>query len=230
MITTDLQTGEAVETTIKQKKPVVFFSVGSKEYSKYAIPFWCSMTKFHDPKDIDMIWYTDEKNPKVLERLPKGIEIRDLTPFLNDPGFYFRQKPILMEQLLDEYELVVGFDADMLVLGKLNYIYETTDYDVATVVNWNRWDEKFYPPVEIMRIGITPADYFNAGLVACRNKRFAHEWFVNCFDRMFDRVQYREQDILNIMCYYGNWNVRCLDLPDAGPANYFAWHGPISKG
>ncbi len=40
-----------------------------------------------------------------------------------------------------------------------------------------------------------------------------------------------EQDILNIMCYYGNWNVRCLDLPDslAKNPNHSFW-GLIGKG
>ncbi len=211
------------------KKPVVFFAVGSKEYSKYAIPFWKSMTKFHSPKDIDMIWYTDEKNEKVLEKLPQGIQIRDLTPLLADPAFYFRQKPVLIEPLLDEYELVVGFDSDMLVTGKLDYIIETKDYDVGTCINWNRFDPKFYPMVEMMRIGIPPAEYFSASMVACRSKKFAHNWLVNCFSPQFDRVQYREQDLLNILCYNGNYNVRCFDLPDV-KQKQFAWYGPISKG
>jgi len=41
-------------------------------------------------------------------------------------------------------------------------------------------------------------------------------------------VQYKEQDILNVMCYYGNWNVRCFDQGD-GVAKYYAWHGLIGK-
>jgi hypothetical protein len=216
------------------KKPVCFFAVGSKEYSKYAIPFWRSMTKFHSPKDIDMIWYTDEKDPKVLEKLPKGIKIADLTPLLIDPGFYYRQKPIIMEMLLDDYELVVGFDTDMLILGSLSKIIEVSDYDIGTVYNFNRFDQQYFPQVEMYRIGISPAEYFNCSLVASRNQKFVHNWKVLCFSPQFDRVQYREQDILNVLCYYGNYNVRCFDLPFGqnkdGTSKYFAWHGPISKG
>lgn len=211
------------------KKPVAFFTVGSKEYSKYAIPFWKSMTKFHSPKDIDMIYYTNEKNPKILKELPAGIIIRDLDPLLIDPAFYYRQKPVLSEPLLDEYELVVGFDCDQLILGKLDYILERTDYDIGTVINWNRWDVQYYQQVEMMRIGIAPAEYFNCSLVALRSKKFAHNWMVNCFSPQFDRVQYKEQDIMNVMCYYGNWNVRCFDLPDA-PNKHFGWYGMIGKG
>lgn len=209
------------------KKPVCFFAVGSKEYSKYAIPFWRSMVNFHSPKDIDMLWYTNEKDKNILKRLPQGIKLVDIDPYLIDPVFYFRQKPILMEPLLDEYELVVGFDSDQLILGDLSYILKTSDYDCGTVINYNRWDEKVYPLVTIP--GIAPIEYFNCSLVALRSKKFAHHWQVLCFSPQFERLQYREQDLLNYLCYYGNYNIRCFDIPD-GVAKYSAWHGMIAKG
>ena len=205
-----------------------FFAVGSKEYSKYAIPFWKSMTKFHSPKDIDMIWYTDEKDPEVLKNLPTGITVSNLTPLLTDPAFYYRQKPVIMETLIQDYELVVGFDSDQLILGDLNYILESEDYDVGTVYNWNRFDQQYYPLVEIMRIGILPAEYFNCSLVAVRNKKFVHTWLTWCFSPNFDRSQYREQDGLNILCYSGNWNVRCFDLPENKET--LGWYGMLGKG
>ncbi len=209
------------------KKSVCFFTVGSKEYSKYAIPFLHSLTKFHSPSDIDILWYTNEKNPLVLQKVPTGVKLVDLDPYLADPQFYFRQKPVLMEPLLDEYELVVGFDSDSLILGDLSYIIKTSDYDVGTIINWNRWDEKVYPLVG--GPGIMPIEYFNCSLVALRSKKFAHIWNVDCFSPQFERLQYREQDILNILCYYGNFNVRCFDHGD-GLAKYYAWHGIIAKG
>ncbi len=214
------------------KKSSVFFAVGTKEYSKYAIPFWRSMVNFHSPKDIDMLWYTDEKDPKVLERLPEGIKTVDITPYLADPAFFFRQKPILAEPLLDDYELVVGFDTDMLIVGDLNFVLDSQDYDVGVAYNWNRFDQQFYPAVELIRIGIAPAEYFNAGFVAMRSKKFVHNWLVDCFSPQFDRMQYREQDILNILCYYGNYNVRCFDLPETKTEQgmKFGWYGLMWKG
>lgn len=185
------------------------------------------MVNFHSPKDIDMIWYTDEKDPKVLERLPKGIKLGDLTPLLTDPAFYYRQKPILGELLLKDYELVVGFDTDQLILGNLDTILKNEDYDIGTVYNWNRFDVQHYPLVEMYRIGIMPAEYFNCSLVAMRSKSFVHNWLVSCFSPQFDRLQYREQDILNVLCYYGNYNVRCFDLPEK---THFGWYGMIGKG
>lgn len=212
-----------------KKKPIAIFTVGSKEYSRYAIPMLRSLVKFVSPKDVDIFWYTNETNPKVLKKVPADIKLEDLNPLLVDPAFYFRQKPVLMDMLLDEYEYVIGMDSDMLILGDLDYVLKTQDMDVGTIYNWNRFDQQFYPMVEIARIGIYPAEYFNCSLVACRSKQFAHNWLVNCFSPQFDRVQYREQDILNVMCYYGNWNVRCFDLPD-NPAKHFGWYGIIAKG
>lgn len=209
------------------KKNVAFFTVGSKEYSKYAIPFWRSMVKFHDPKKIDMFWYTNEKDPQVLKKLPEGIQIVDLDPYLKDPAFYFRQKPVIMEALLDEYEKVIGFDSDSLILNNLDYILNTNDWDVFTVINWNRWDEKVYPLVQAQ--GILPVEYFNCGLVGLRSKKFAHHWNVLCFSPQFDRLQYREQDLLNILCYYGNYNVRCGDHGDGVAKEYSFW-GILGKG
>ena len=211
------------------KKPVCFFAVGSKEYSRYAIPFWKSLTKFHKSSEIDMLWYTNEKDKDVLKRLPEGIKLVDLTPFLNDPAFYFRQKPMIAETLMDQYELVVGFDSDQLILGNLDHIIDTNDYDIAAPYNWNRHDQQFYPMVEIMRIGILLMEYFNCSTVAMRSKKFVHTWFTWCFSPNFDRCQYREQDGLNILAYSGNWNVRALDLPDGKPEN-FSWYGMIGKG
>jgi hypothetical protein len=77
--------------------------------------------------------------------------------------------------------------------------------------------------------GVFPIEYFNCGLVAMRSKKFVHDWKVLCFSPQFDRNQYKEQDLLNAVCYYGNWNVRCFDHSD-GVAKYYAWHGLISKG
>lgn len=206
----------------------VFFAACDNNNFPYAVMFWNSMVKFHSPEKIDMILYTTENKKEELAKLPKGIKIEDLTKILkDDPNFWYRQKPILMEPLLEKYELVVGFDVDQIVLGDLDYILETKDYDVGTVINWNRIDPQTYGYVQFQ--GIQPPEYFNCGLVAVRSKKFVHHWRVLCFSPQFDRLQYREQDLLNVLCYYGNYNVRCFDIPD-GVAKYAAWHGLISKG
>ena len=62
-----------------------------------------------------------------------------------------------------------------------------------------------------------------------RSEAFIKHWKNLCFSPQFDRMQYREQDLLNILCYYGNYNVRCFDLGD-GPAKMSAWWGLLAKG
>lgn len=223
--------GQPIHPKNITKKPAVFFTACDSKQFYTTIPFWKTMVKFHSPKEVDMILYTDEKDPEKLKQIPEGIKIEDLTPYFEDPMFWYRQKPILMEPLLDEYELVVGFDSDQLVIGDLSYLLNTYDFDVATVINWNRHDPQFYGVVDIARLGIAPVEYFNCGLVALRSRKFAHIWKVNCFTKQFDYMQYREQDVLNIMCYFGNWNVRCLDHPDIlAEIKNHGWWGIIGKG
>ena len=207
------------------KEPVVIFTIADINNIKYAIPLLKSLRKFHD---WPVILYTDEKDPNKLPKI-KNLTVVDLTPYLQDQQFFYRATPILAEPLMDKYELVLKLDADQLILVDLSYILDTKDYDVGTVLNTNRIDFQTYGWVELARIGIMPIDYFNCGLVAMRNKRFVHNWLVDCLSVQFDRMQYKEQDILNILCYFGNWNVRCFDHGD-GIAKYNAWHGLIGKG
>lgn len=214
--------------TIKRKK-VCFFTAANKPYIKQATTFFKSLTKFHSPKDIDMILFTDETDVNALSDLPKGLLIKDLTPYLQDQMFWFRQKPILMEALLNEYELVVGFDNDQIIVGDLTSIIEAEDYDVGVVINWNRHDEKFYPIVEMMRIGVQPIAYYNCGLVASRSKKFVHTWLVDCFSQEFNFMQYKEQDVLNVLTHFGNFNVRCFDMPN-GEEDEVSWYGIVGKG
>lgn len=215
------------QTLPEKKKPAVFFAACDQENFPYAVMFWRSLTKFHKPSEIDMILYTTESRPEELKKLPKGIKIIDITEKLElDPMFWYRQKSVLSEPLLKDYELAVGFDCDQLVLGSLDYILKTKDYDVATVLNYNKPDAEAYGVIGAQ--GIHPAEYFNCGLVAIRSEKFAHHWTVCNFSEQFNRLQYKEQDIYNILCYYGNYNVRCLDHGD-GVAGMQAWWGLFSK-
>ena len=56
-----------------------------------------------------------------------------------------------------------------------------------------------------------------------KSKKFVNHWKNLCMSPHFNFYQYREQDLLNIMVYYGDWQTRFLD---AGKN----WHGLISKG
>jgi hypothetical protein len=192
------------------KKPVLFFSIASDPANlKMAKDVKNSFRKFH--KDIDF---------KVVT----GSELESYTK--DDKQFFYRATPIFGEEYLKEYDLVVKIDADSLVLGDLSYIWKTKDYDVATVINWNRYDPAKYGFVQFP--GILPVEYMNAGLVCMRNPKFVHEWKMLTYTPQFYRLQMLEQDLLNIMVYYGNWNVRCLDHMDKIGGNE-GWWGLIGK-
>ena len=192
------------------KKPVVFVTIADEKNKPYEVMLHNSFKKFHPGVD----WYMVE-----------GDELKGYLK--EDPMFFYRATPILGERFLKEYDLVAKIDSDSIVVGDLSYIWNTTDYDIGTVINYNREDPKIYGLVQAQ--GILPIEYMNCGLVAMRSAKFAHEWTLNCFTKQFDRLQYKEQDLLNFMLYYGNWNVRCFDHGD-GPANMHAWWGLISKG
>lgn len=210
------------------KKPVLIFTCADINNFDYAVKMLNSLVKYHSPKDVDILLITNEQAQAKLDQLPKGVILEDLNIYTeSDPYFFYRQKPIVSEKYLDEYELVLGMDCDQIVTGKLDYIFETKDYDVGTVINWNRVDPATYGFVEFP--GILPIEYFNCGLVALRSKKFAHHWKVLCFSPQFERLPYREQDLLNILCYYGNYNVRCFDHGD-GIVKMSSWWGLINKG
>ena len=191
-------------------KPVLFFTIADERNLPYAKTLEKSFQYFHADVPFAIV---------------QGEELTGYTK--DDPMFFYRATPILGAKYLKEYELVVKMDADSLVLGDLSYIWNTKDYDVGTVINWNRVDPAMYGYVQGW--GIAPPEYMNCGLVAMRNSDFVKQWKNLCFTPQFDRLQYKEQDLLNIMVYYGNWNVRCFDHGD-GIAKMNAWWGLISKG
>ncbi len=210
------------------KKPVLLFTCADSNNFEYARMMLNSLTKFHSPKDVDILLVTNERDKTKLASLPQGIGLEDLDNYLkDDPIFFYRQKPILMEKYLEEYEVVIGLDSDQIVLNDLSSLWSMHGYDVATVINWNRADPQVYGYVEGW--GIQPPEYFNCGLVALRSQKFAHHWKVLCFSKQFERLKYREQDLMNILCYYGNYNVRCLDIGDPIRQTN-SWWGIISKG
>lgn len=194
------------------KKPAIAFTIADDKNMPFALMLQNSLRKFHTEEELPLKIITGEDLKSELA---------------TDPDFFYRATPVIGERLIKEYDLVLKLDSDQIVTGGLNYILNTKDYDVGTVLNWNRIDPQTYGLVQGW--GISPVEYFNCGLVAMRSEAFIHHWMVTAFSPQFSRLQMREQDLLNILCYYGNYNVRCFDHGD-GIANYYSWHGLISKG
>lgn len=209
----------------KIKKPIIIFSCADKANFLYAVMMFNSLYKFHSAWPCILI--TDEKDPEQLRKLPKNVEVKDLTSYITvDRAFFYRQKPIIAEEYIKDYDLVLGIDSDSIIVGDLSYIEKTKDYDVAGVLNYNAQDAKEFG--QIGGWGIHPMEYLNCGLVAMRSEKFIHDWKVWCFSPQFDRLQYKEQDGLNALVYHGNWNCRVLDHGDK-PAGMTSWWGLLAK-
>src|SRR3990167_5497851 len=137
----------------------------------------------------------------------------------NDPMILYRAAPYFAKKLFEQgYTEVVKLDADSLILGNLDHIWEG-DYDVAVVNNSNPREMKTYP---VSVIDIHPLAYINAGFVVMKSERFINHWLNLCYSPRFVHYQMREQDLLNILVFYGGYKVRDLDASSK-------WHGLVSK-
>lgn len=144
----------------------------------------------------------------------------------DDPWWMIRATPTLMYELRDKYDLIIQINADQIVTGPLDYILKG-DYDLGVVYNFNRVDPAHYGAVSVL--DIPNQYYYNLGTVAVRSKRLIEHWYKLCYSYHFYNYQYREQDIVNILAYYGDYKVKCFDEVDP-KTKYSAWHGLKSKG
>jgi len=192
------------------KKPAVAFTIADAN-NAWMIPYLKnSLRKFHGEKELPLVIYGQE----VLNEIP-------------DPAKFYKATPLFARELSDDYELVLKLDCDQIIMGSLDFILKTKDYQIGTVLNINRVDPPKYGFVTVQ--GVMPNEYYNAGLVAMRSPEFIEHWWKLCNSKYFDRFQYREQDLLNILCHYGNYKVRCFDHYDK-LTNYMGWHGLVAKG
>lgn len=188
-------------------KSVAFTIAGDPQNLKYAKMLEKSFKHFHP--DIPFFIYGTEEMEKY-----------------SDPQKYYKATPMIARELISDYDVVLKLDADQLILGSLDYLF-THQYDVGTVLNINRVDPPRFGYVAGW--GIAPNQYMNCGLVAMQSKEFIEHWWELCNSPHFDQLQYREQDLLNILYYYGRYNSVCFDYYDP-QENYSAYHGLVGKG
>lgn len=139
-----------------------------------------------------------------------------------DPEVFYRATPLFGRLYLEQgYDTVIKVDADSVILSNLNYLFED-DYDLGVVLNWNRVDpQKYSFPLTVWDISNT--HYYNCGFVVMKSKKFVDHWWKLCNRPNFVNYRFREQDLMNIMCHYGDYDVRCFDHSNK-------WHGLISTG
>lgn len=194
------------------KKPVICFTIADEKNMPITRRMINSLRKFHSEKELPLVIVGGDDLSQRLEK---------------DRSFFYRSTPVIARELIKEYEYVLKLDGDQLILGSLDFILSRRDFDVGTVSNYNRIDPPKYGLVTCA--GIPPEMYYNAGLVAMRSEEFISHWHNLCFSPFFNNLQYREQDLLNIMCHFGTWKVRHFDQYDP-VYDYTAWHGLAAKG
>src|SRR3990167_6110721 len=162
-----------------------YFCLATKNFDNDFEMLNKSFKKFHKE---DIIRFNDESVPK-------------------DAQFFFRATPYFTKKLFNEgYDEVCHLDADQIILGNLDHIWEG-GYDVAVVLNSPAY------PIGVWDIGApSNTPYFNNGLNVFRNKEFINHWLYLCYTPHFNFYQFREQDLLNILCSdYFSYKVRILD-------------------
>lgn len=201
------------------RKKLAFFTVAlNEENAKYAQMMIKTLKRFHPNEDVILF------DKGEFEKLGGSMEKK-----LGQPNDLLRLTPLFARELMKEYETVIRLDADQLILGDLNHIINST-CDVGTVLNINRVDPSQYGYVEFQ--GIAPNEYYNCGLVLLRGeqgRRFVEHWWRLCKSIYMNRMRYGEQDILNILAHYGDYDVQCFDHYDEKKKSY-TWNGLVAKG
>lgn len=173
-----------------QKDKIVVYTIADNKNLKYALNLEKSFKHFYP--EIKFVIFDQEYLDKFH--------------LLNDPEFFYKATPYFTRQLLKEYELVVKIDADSILTGKIDSVFEDTSYDVGSVLNNNDVEPK------VSLTDLPWQYYLNCGFVAIRSQEFADHWWKLCYAPFFRKYQYREQDMLNILFAYGNYNFRNFDL------------------
>lgn len=183
-----------------------YFSIATGPYIQMFEMLKNSLRKFD--KDTDFILFGEEDMRQAKDNL-----------------ILYRAAPYFAKKLFEQgYTEVCKLDADQLILGNLDHIWEG-DYDVAVVNNANPKEYKTYP---VSVLDIHPFAYVNAGFVVIKGQKFLDHWLKICYSPHFDTYQMKEQDLLNILVFYcndqlgGPYKIKFLD-------NSSKWHGLISK-
>jgi hypothetical protein len=198
------------------KKPLCILVTGLGDvYYQYSLKMISSLKKTNPNLKGDIKLYTKEDATRLgftsLE--PNVAQMRYMTP-------------IFINELLQEYDCVVRLDSDQIITGDISHVWEG-DFDAGVVQNAN--PRELVAQNQLMGRSVSvwdipPIDYVNCGFVVVKSERFAKHWLKLCTPNR-QHYQFYEQDFLNILCFYGDYNIRFLDRE---PNN--KWHGLISKG
>ena len=183
----------------------VAFTIADQNNMKYAEAMIKSLRKFHSEKELPVVVIGQDKLSTILQQ---------------DPQFFYRATPIIAKDLWKQgYDTIIKIDADSVITSKLDHVWDSV-YEIGVVNNSNPRETKKYP---VTVWNLHPLRYINCGFVAMKSERFINHWFNLCNSVHFQYYQMREQDLLNIMVFYMDFQVSFLDAGNK-------WHGLISRG
>jgi hypothetical protein len=151
-----------------------YYSVGADKLSK-------SINKIHP--EIDFYCFGDKQLNELFSIHP-NVNWNTVHPFVT-------------YQLIDNYDMVVHFDADSIIVGKLEELLDESNlqYDIIGVRNNNDFN-KAGKDNYITNPDQDPQLYLNAGLVAITNKNTVEEWMERNIN-YGNQMPFQEQTVLN---------------------------------
>lgn len=175
------------------EKKIIAFTIADENNMIFAKRMINSLRKFHSQEDLPLM---------IIG--PEELKTRTI-----DPLFFYRATPIIAKELFNKgYETVVKIDADSIICDDISESWKNDAVDASVVLNTNPREWKNFP---YTIWDIQPFQYLNCGYVVMKNKRMVSNWYELCFGPHFPVYQMREQDLLNIICQYGDYIVDLLD-------------------
>lgn len=177
------------------------FTVADEKNLKWAKSLEKSFKHFHP--DIDFIIYGDKEiNSTGISR----------------PDIFYVATPYFARELIKKYDQVVKIDSDSIVLAPLEILDSPEKFDLGVVYNWTR--DAISETVKVW--DIAAQSYVNNGFVVFRSPEVIEHIWALCNKPNIFNYPFREQDMLNIVAYYGNYEVKFMD-------NFDSWYGLRSK-
>ena len=171
------------------------FTIADENNMKYANMMAKSLRKFHSAEELPLVIVGPE----------------ELKKWTIDPFFFYRATPVIAAGLMEEFDTVIKIDADSIITGDLSASW-TDPVDAACVFNSNPREYQAYP---YTILDINPLEYLNCGYVVMKSKELVKHWKDLCFTYHFNNYQMKEQDLLNIIAHYGNYQIQALDVGDS---------------
>lgn len=145
---------------------------------------------------------------KLMEFEPDLPLVQAKNPGI-DPEYGKRTKSLWTQLLLREYDRVICIDPTVTI--KAPFVKDIPDCE-AYLFNYGLYP---IPPNSQMPTvwNIHPMRYVHSKVFAVSSKRFAELWFKLAMSEHLNTYPRYEQDLLNIITYYGDFDVKFPEKP-----------------